>query len=77
MEKSKITGYEPAAPLLKVAAYNTTEFLEMPIQLELASRIMAARITGLVYAGAPAQSDVIAIRAMQDAKALIDAYNNQ
>jgi hypothetical protein len=76
MEKRIVDGNEPSAPLIKVAAYDTTEFLGTPIKLLIAKDFMAAHITGCVHAGFPYKSDDVATEALKDAQALINAYNN-
>lgn len=76
MEKRAINGNEPAAPLIKVASYETTDYLGLPIKLLLAKDFMAAHVTGSVYAGFPYKSEEVAAQALKDAEALLNAYNN-
>jgi hypothetical protein len=77
MNKRIIDGNEPVSPLIKVAAYDTTEFLGMPVKLLIAKDFMAAHIEGCVRSDRFYNPDAVATTALKDAQALIDAYNNQ
>jgi hypothetical protein len=49
---------------------------EMPLKLDIAKHFMAARINGFTHAGFPYDKKLVAVIALEDAEALITAYNN-
>lgn len=80
--KKVIYGDDTAAPNIRCNTTSENLLSEvwteggLPIKLLIAKDLMAAHITGSVYAGFPYSSAHAAAEAMKDAEALLNAYNN-
>lgn len=87
MENRIVDPNEPARPFVEVMDYREDRVGNMcpiecaspgmPVKLEIATRLMAAIITGKVYASHPIEEDEISKDALRYSDALLKAYNNQ